>query len=143
MKATDKKIVLEYLKGNRLMTLGTVSNGKPWGATVFFAYDSSLNIFFYSRPDTKHAKHIIKNSLVSIVINQDHGTAGQVKGMQIVGRAKLVPDKDFKKHYVIYRKRFPWADDFREDHRLYRVVPTEIHYIDQKRYGHFFRVQMK
>ena len=143
MKATDKKIVLEYLKGNRLMTLGTVSRGKPWGTTVFFAYTNNIEILFYSRIDTKHAKHIAKSSSVSVVVNQDHGTAGQVKGMQIVGTARLVSEKHFKKHYAIYRKRFPWADDFRKDHRLYIVAPTEIHYIDQKRYGHFFRVRLK
>lgn len=143
MNSKDKKIILEYFEGNRLMTLGTVSRGKPWGATVFFAFDARLNIFFYSRLDTKHAAHIAKNSSVSVVINQDYGTVGRVKGMQIVGSAALVPEKDLKKCYTIYRKRFSWADDFKGDHRLYVVRPAEIYYIDQKRFGHFFRVKMK
>lgn len=125
------------------MTLGTVSRGKPWGATVFFAYDKDCNLLFYSRPQTRHAKYLTQNNSVSVVVNQDHGSAGQVKGMQIVGKAKLISEKDFKKYYTIYSKRFSWADDFKGDHRLYVVRPTEIYYIDQKRFGHFFRVKMK
>jgi len=143
MKLANKKIVLDYLKRNKLMTLSTVSGNRPWSATVFFAYTPELRILFYSRPDTKHCRHILKNPYVSVVINQDHGTSGQVKGMQITGRAKRVSEKDFKKDYAEYRKRFSWAEDFKKDHRIYSITPTEIHYLDQKRFGHFFRVQMK
>jgi uncharacterized protein YhbP (UPF0306 family) len=143
MQAKNRKLVLDYLKLNRLMTLSTVSGTRPWSATVFFAYDTKANIFFYSRPDTKHSTHILKNPYVAIVINHDAGTKGRVKGMQIVGRAKLVPRKDLKKSYALYRKRFPWADEYAADHRLYVVRPSEIHYVDHKHFGHFFRVKMK
>ena len=141
MKVANKKIVLDYLKRNKLMTLSTVSGNRPWSATVFFAYDEKGQIFFYSRPNTKHCRHILKNPYVSVVVNHDHGTPGHVKGMQITGRAKRVPEKDIKKDYAVYRKRFPWADEC-SDHNLYVVVPAEIHYIDHKRFGHFFRVKM-
>lgn len=143
MKLENKKIVLDYLKRNKLMTLSTVSGNRPWSATVFFAYDEKGQIFFYSRPDTKHCRHIAKNPYVSVVVNQDYGTPGSVKGMQIVGRARRVSKKDLKRNYTLYLKRFPWADDFQKDHRLYGIMPTEIHYLDQKRFGHFFRVRMK
>ena len=143
MNSENRKIVLDYLKRNKLMTLSTVSGNRPWSATVFFAYDEKGQIFFYSRPDTKHGRHISKNPYVSVVVNHDHGTPGHVKGMQIVGRAKLVPEKDLKKNYSLYRKRFPWAEEFKNDHRLYIIIPAEIHYVDHKRFGHFFRVQMK
>mgnify|MGYP001559788533 CR=1 FL=1 len=142
MKAANLKIVLEYLSQNRLMALSTVSNGRPWSATVFFAFDSKGNIYFYSRPDTKHAKHILKNSFVSVAINH-YQKKSNVMGLQMVGRVKRVLEKNFKKDYALYRKRFPWADDFKNDHELFMITPTEIHYVDEKRFRHFFRVRMK
>lgn len=137
-----KKAVLDYLERNRLMTLGTVSGKRPWGATVFFAYTKDGEILFYSNPKTKHVVHLKKNSAVSVVINQDHGKSGLVKGMQIVGRAKEISDKEYKKYYSIYKRRFSWVSEFEKDHRLYKITPTEIHYIDQERFGHFYRVRM-
>jgi hypothetical protein len=73
-KLTKKQIikkVQEYLEENRLMTLGVCWSNKPWGATVFYAYDEKLNLLFYSRPDTKHCQYIHKNPNVSVVINHN------------------------------------------------------------------------
>lgn len=140
-----KKIrkVLEYLGRNRLMTLGTASGNKPWGATVFYTYDKKLNLLFYSREDTKHCTHIKKNPNVSVVINHDwRYPSGEIKGLQITGRAAKIPKKDYARAYRLYKARFKWADEFAEDHVLFRIKPREIWYIDQKLFGHVFRVRV-
>ena len=146
MKGKNKKQlfkrVLRYLSRNRLMALGTARNNKPWLATVFFAYDQNCNILFYSREDTRHCQYIAKNPHVSIAINEDHGTAGFIKGLQTAGKASKVRQRDYKKYYAIYKKRFPWADTFASDHILYIIKSTELHLIDQKFFGHFFRVRI-
>ncbi len=141
----QKKVtkVLEYLGRNRLMTLGTSSHNKPWAATVFYAYDKKLNIYFYSRPDTKHCQHIDKNQNVSIVINHDwRHNDGSIRGLQLIGYATKMPKKNYKQAYALYRTRFKWADEFTSDHILYRVKPQEIWYIDEKLFGHFHRVKV-
>lgn len=133
--------ILEYLGKNRLMSLATSSGNKPWAATVFFAYDRSCNIFFYSRGDTRHAKHIARNPAVAITFNQYNGKPNSIKGLQITGRASKVPSRDLKRSYALYRKRFPWAEDFKSDHALYIIRPRTIDYIDQELFGHFYRVK--
>lgn len=140
----DKKLiqkVLKYLKGNRLMALGTSYKDRPWSATVFFAFDEDLNILFFSREDTRHCQNIKNNKFVSIVINQDWGKSGLVKGLQMTGIASKVSKIQIAKYYSLYRARFPWAAEF-PDHSLYVIKPTEIHYIDQEIFGHFYRVKI-
>lgn len=140
----DKKLnqkVLRYLKGNRLMTLGTSYKDRPWSATVFFAFDNDVNILFFSREDTRHCQNIKKNKFVSIGINQDWGKPGLVKGLQITGIASRISKKQHAKFYPLYCARFPWAAEF-PDHSLYVIKSTEIHYIDQNFFGHFHRVKI-
>ena len=140
----DKKFiqkVLKYFKGNKLMTIGTSFKDRPWSATVFFAFDEKFNILFFSREDTRHCENIKNNKFVSVAINQDWGKPGLVKGLQMAGRASKVSRDKYKSLYLIYRSRYPWADEF-PDHALYTIKPTEIHYIDQEFFGHFYRVKI-
>lgn len=135
--------VIQYLGRNRLMTLGTSFNNKPWAATVFFAFDKKLHLLFYSRKDTRHCRHIGINPHVSIVINHDwKDKSGFIRGLQITGRATKVLPKDYSRYYYIYKSRFRWADDFVSDHLLYIIKPKEVWYIDQKLFGHFYRVRV-
>ena len=131
----------QYLKHNRLMTLCTTGNGKPWCATVFFAYDRKFNLLFFSRPETRHCQHIVRNPSVAIAINH-YQRKNSVMGLQIQGRASRVPSKDISRRYKLYKSRFKWADDFKNDHALYIVRPREVHYIDKKFFGHSRRVRV-
>ena len=140
-KTKLKKAVLQYLGGNKLCALATCWKDRSWSATVFFAYDNNLNLLFFSREDTRHCLNIAKNSIVSVAINQDCGSPDMIKGLQFVGQVKKVATKDLKKYYKIYRTRYAWADKF-SDHTLYISKPLEIHYIDQKLFGHFYRVRV-
>lgn len=133
--------VLKYLKGNRLMTIGTSLKDRPWNATVFFAFDKDFNILFFSREDTRHCQNIKINKYVSVAINQDWGKSGLIKGLQMIGIASKIPEKQRAKFYSLYCARFPWAAEF-PDHALYIIKPAEIHYIDQKFFGHFHRVRI-
>ena len=133
--------VLKYLNNNKLMALATSWQDKSWSATVFFAYDNKLNLLFYSKEDTRHCQNIEKNPFVSVAVNQDWGTARAVKGLQLAGQAEKIAFKDHKKYYGLYKSRYPWADEF-PDHTLYIIKPSEIWYIDQKLFGHFYRVRV-
>ena len=147
MKRVSKRAIIkkifEYLGKNRLMTLGTATNNKPWATTVFYAFDKKFNLIFYSRSDTKHCQHIKINPYVAVVINHHWRDAdGTIKGLQITGRASKVSTRDYPRIYALYKKRFKWAEDFASDHIFYLIKPIEIWYIDQKLFGHFNRVLM-
>ncbi len=133
--------VLRYLKGNRLMTIATTTKGLPWAATVFFAYTPTpLTLLFFSKRSTRHGKAIDKNPRVAVTINQDWGSRGKVRGLQLEGTAAPVPKKELRALYTIFKTRFLWADTY-PDHTLYCVRPQHIFYIDQELFGHFTRVR--
>lgn len=136
--------IFSFVEKNRLMTLATARGGKPWVATVFFVYDRALSLFFYSRPDTIHCRAIKKNPFVAVAINHDwKDKEGNIRGLQITGRARRVTAREYRGAYTRYRGRFSWADDFQKNHVLYRITPKEIWYIDEKLFGHFYRVRVK
>lgn|SRR3989338_4208043 len=132
---------LRHLARNRLMALGTCTkSGKPWGATVFYAFDRDFTILFYSRENTTHCKHLRANPDVSIVVNHSwRNPDGTISGLQMTGKAKPVLPKDYTCLYNLYKQRFSWADNFKNDHVLYQIKPKEIWLIDEKFFGHFYR----
>ena len=140
-KAYLKKVVLQYLKKTNLCALATCWKNQSWSATVFFAYDNTFNLFFFSREDTRHCVCIAHNPIVSVAMHQGWVKGKMIQGLQFVGQAKKVAAKDLKKYDAIYKKRYPWAAEF-PDHVLYMIKPREVHYIDQKRFGHFYRVRI-
>lgn len=123
------------------MVLGTSHKNKPWGATVFFAYDKNLNFFFFSSPRTRHCLNLEKNPYVSAVVHGDWRGRGSIRGVQLSGRAVKVSRKDRRRFYKIFRARFSWADKF-SDHILYKIKPSEIYYLDYEFFGHFSRVRV-
>ena len=132
-----------FLKRNRLMTLGTCRGGRPWGATLFYAPRLDFSLLFFSRPDSRHGRDIAENPRVSVVVNQlPLEKKRTIRGLQIVGHARKVPKRQYTLAYGLYRKHFPWADGFAKDHVLYDVIPKEVWYIDQKLFGHHFRVRI-
>lgn len=146
-KQISKKIkikkVLEYMGANHLMTLGTSLKDKPWLATVLYAFDGNLRIFFYSNENTRHCVNISKNPNVSVVINHTwRYPDGKEKAIQLAGRASKVAKKDYVRWYDIYKSRFKRADEFKSDHILYVIEPTEVWYLDEKLFGHFNRVKV-
>lgn len=64
-----KEKVLAFLDENKLITLATEKNAQPWAVTVTYAFDQEYNLFFYSDPQTKHAKDLSKNPHVAVAIH--------------------------------------------------------------------------
>ena len=123
------------------MTLATSVKNKPWASTVFFAFDPTFNFYFFSREATKHCQNIKINPNVAIAVNQDWGAPGRIKGFVMEGKAFKVSSKEHARAYALYSKRFPWALKYK-DHILYKIRPTAAHHINQKVFGHFFRVSL-
>ena len=130
-----KKVILEYLEKNRRMTLATASENIPWAATVMFAYDTNLNFYFISNPETRKIKNLEANPQISCAINEFKNKAGSTMGIQIGGMAEQLDKTKHKKELEIFRKRFDWADDYLHDHELFKIKPSKIIYLDDEKFG--------
>lgn len=126
------------------MALCTAYGNKPWGATVFYAFNKKIELHFFSRPDTRHSLDIAENSNVAVVINHDwHDKNGRIRGVQISGRAAKVTKKGYASSFSLFKKRFSWAEKFAHDHILYKITPKEIWLIDEAFFGDFFRRRIR
>ena len=102
----DKRIT-DFIKRHHVLTLATVSSeGAPYCAACFYAYDKERNrLIFTSDDSTRHAQQMLENKKVAIGITLETRIVGKVLGAQICGIAERGDEKD----KATYIKRFPYA----------------------------------
>ena len=78
------------LEAHNTLTLATTHDGRPWAASLFFASDDKLNLYFVSDYRTRHAQDIAECDDVVATVNADCGSWADVKGLQITGDVNKV-----------------------------------------------------
>jgi uncharacterized protein YhbP (UPF0306 family) len=111
---------IKFIKKHHVLTLATVnSEGMPYVANCFYAYDAKRNLFvFTSDLATRHGAEMEANGNVALSIVLETRIVGRVQGLQVTGRA-LRGDDEARKCYI---KRFPYAAA--ADLELWMVAPT-------------------
>lgn len=143
--ANLKSLVYEYIARNKIATLATSYRNQPWAASVFFAYDQDLNLYFMGDIQTRKAKDILQNPKVAVAINEDWGGKGVIRGLQIEGKARIVAKKEAKEAYFLFARRHPWVKSFihsekdlhstSQTNRLFKIMPQKIIYQDDELFG--------
>ena len=102
----DKRIV-DFIKRHHVLTLATAtSDGVPYCAACFYAYDKERNrLIFTSDDKTNHAQQMLQNANVAIGITLETRVVGKVQGVQICGKVERGNEEDKR----VYIKRFPYA----------------------------------
>ena len=97
----------QFIAKHHVLTLATVnSDGEPYVANCFYAYDKARNRFiFTSDTTTRHGKEMADNSRVALSIVLETRVVGRVQGLQVVGRA-VAAGEEAKSVYI---KCFPYA----------------------------------
>jgi len=90
MTEEERSMIRQMLEPHNTITLATCRDGKPWAASLFFASDSDLNLFFVSDYRTHHARDIGDGADVVATINVDCSEWSGVKGLQVAGFAETV-----------------------------------------------------
>ena len=101
------ELFLKFIKRHHVLTLATVdSDGMPYVANCFYAYDKERNLFvFTSDTSTRHGEHMTLNPSVALSIVLETRVVGRVQGLQITGDVERGDDKAHR----CYIKRFPYA----------------------------------
>jgi len=89
MQEEDRSAVRDLLESHNTISLATCHDGKPWNASLFFASDKHLNIYFVSDYRTRHARHIQESDIAVAAINADCSLWTEVKGLQVEGRVTV------------------------------------------------------
>jgi len=149
--------VRRMLGEHNTLTVASGSGEAPWAATVFYASDEQLNLYFVSDERTRHGRDMSRNSSVALAINADPDNWDDVRGLQIGGRAYLVSAADRPAVIALYLAKFPSVKALYEkpknkDEQLiaarlkqtafWRVKPFYIRLIDNRR-GFGFREELR
>lgn len=85
-----KKRILEVLESGYLISLGTVDDGGVWVSELIYVYDDDLNIYWMSKPISRHSDAIQKNSGVAGTITVSNSISDPDLGLQIAGEVMKV-----------------------------------------------------
>ncbi|MBN1463982.1 MAG: hypothetical protein JW922_09965 [Paludibacteraceae bacterium] len=153
---------IDILNNNQYMTLGTISVGNKrvgsstvtkgariidshaWVSPVAYAFDKKYNLYFISLPGSQHSNNMKKNAMVSAAIFDSRQTFGEGKGLQILGKAGVVPVRDSVPVFKYYfSRKWPYGsltniEDFKRffklyKYRFYKVEPIEVWMNDSRK----------
>lgn len=105
-------MILDYLREAKLMQVATSKDNKPWVATVWYASDEDLNIYFISRKARRHSLEIKENPAVAGAIVKPHlgGSGEKIAGLQLEGEAELCFGEALMKSRELYFAKYPAAE---------------------------------
>lgn len=133
--------VLSFLKEHRLMSVATYGEF-PWIASVFYAYDENLNLYFLSAPNTLHCQQIANNPKVAVnIVDSSQPVEGLKRGLQLWGDAGQLTDEAkavaalqlWKNHLKVENAKLTY-ENIRHNNvtgRMYVIVPKRIKLFDQ------------
>lgn len=90
MDNDERAAIRQMLEAHHTITLATCRDGLPWAASLFFASDKDLNLYFVSDCRTRHARDIGDGADVVATVNADCAQWSGVRGLQIAGFAETV-----------------------------------------------------
>lgn len=128
MKVQD--LIIKYLDSAKQMQVATSVNNVPWAATVYYAVDNLHDLFWISKPDTRHSREIAINSKIAGTITIHQEPNEPVRGIQFQGVARQVTDPDEIRHlFLAYGEKYnalSAVEDIisgKNPHHLYEIKP--------------------
>ncbi len=105
----DQKIV-NYISKNKVLTLATSVNDKPYCANCFYVFDEKNKyLIFLSDNETKHIKDALFNKNIAGTINTEVTTIVKIQGVQFTGDFINPSAEQATQFYATYYKKFPFA----------------------------------
>lgn len=125
--------VLDYLSGEKTVTLATASSdGVPHASTFMYVNDGA-SLYFWARPTSTTAKHVQANPRVSFAIDEYVQDWNKAKGIQGDGECRLVSSgDDVAKAVGLFADKFPSPSSGASTTNIsfFKITPSALQYID-------------
>lgn len=157
MTEATRDAVRAMLEAHSTATLATTGEDGPWAATLFFASDADLNLYFVSDPRTRHGRDLAARPEAAVAIDKDCATWAEIRGLQLAGKVEVLEGPARESGLRLYLGKFPEVRALVETPRggdeqkiaarlraasLYRLTPRKIRLIDNRR-GFGFREEIE
>ncbi len=134
-----RALIEDYLKEARLLQIATVKDNQPWACSVYFAYDSDLNLYWISLPSRCHSMEVRANGSVAGTVVLPHTPGGPVRGLQLEGDAYELSSRvsaeigmsSYAERYGMSKDRVDEILDGTDGHVCYKLKPRLIVLFDE------------
>jgi CRP-like cAMP-binding protein/uncharacterized protein YhbP (UPF0306 family) len=126
--------IVEYLSGQRTLTLATVSSSGVPRASTFLYVNDGPTLYFWSRAGTITARHIDQNPVVSFAIDHYSEDLNATQGLQGVGECQVIlSGEQIARVADLFGQRFPTlSPGSTMSISFFRIVPTDLQLIDNR-----------
>jgi uncharacterized protein YhbP (UPF0306 family) len=125
--------VLDYLAGQKTLTLATSGSDGPWAATLTYANDGS-DIYVWTKPNSNTARHIDENPVAAFAIDEYADDWRQTKGIQGRGPCRVVEGEDIARAADLIGQKYPQLRPGSTSAVVFfKVEPDSLEFIDNSR----------
>lgn len=134
--------LLEFMHQQSTLTLASTSPaGRPAAADLYFVTDKTLNLYFVSEPQTRHAQNLADNPQVAGTIHAPAWDWREIRGVQFTGICQaLKSPAERAGALALYGRKFSFVHSFAAAitrHIVYRIDPQWIRWLDNSiTFGH-------
>lgn len=105
-----EKKIKEYIASNKVLTIATAINNKPYCAICFYVFDeSSYRLIFLSDNITRHISEALNNNSVAGTITTEVSSVAKIQGIQFEGVFINPSQDEANNFYKSYYEKFPFA----------------------------------
>jgi len=106
MTPEEYSAVGAFLDSCGTLTLATSGPAGAWAASLFFARDAQLNLYFISSTETRHVQDFLANPLVAVTVNADYTQWAPIRGLQIAATVERLSDGERPEAERLYLDKF-------------------------------------
>jgi len=137
-----------YLGAHRVLVLCTHGPEGPWASPVYYASDSSLSLYFFSDPETRHGRNLARRGWASGAVTEEYERWEEIQGVQLEGPVDVLTGPEREAALRVYLCKYPWARAFLSPEgaffaavgskmALYRLRPVRAGFTDNRQgFGH-------
>lgn len=120
------------------MTLATTDeSGQPHAAAVYFAADDAGRLYFFSDPNTAHARNLARSPRAAATIQPRERDWRAIRGLQLHGEVlPVAPGADWERAFELYVAKFPFVSELKDalkQNTLYVLLPDWVRLVDNRR----------
>jgi hypothetical protein len=125
--------VLDYLAGQKSLTLATSGDDGPWAATLTYVNDGP-KLYIWTRPGSNTARHIDANPVAAFAIDEYAEDWRQTKGIQGRGACSVVEGEEIARAADLFGQKYPQLRPGSTSAVIFfRIEPDSLEYIDNSR----------
>lgn len=135
---SSEELLATNLLSTSTMTLATTGfNGEIHAAPVYFVADESLQLYFFSDPNSQHAQDIIHQPAAAVAFYPECFSWEDIRGVQMRGEVHQVePGTTWDRAWKLYQSKFPFVSSLKEivaQNALYVFTPSWVRLVDNQR----------